>query len=356
MRSVSQIRFATHFSLIVLCTCAGFLPPAHGWGVTGHALVPELAAKLVFEDAKTPALKKWGELLKRNATALGHYAFVPDALFKTDKQTSKSESVTHYFDSDFGFPLEKIPLETKAAEQYFLKETGEAGFEKVGSLPWRARQLYDLAKEQFSQIKELPLGENHESLERLSGDLKLTFNGLYLLGILAHYTGDAGVPFHGVEDFDGKKTGNRGIHLHYEEACVDYYANDLLQEAYTEAKERRADFLKSWHPDQLSVEALFLKILKGHAAKASEILLADHQLASVAPTWRKPVYTGCKAFKRSLTEQLAIAIVLTAEVWERTFNLKAKLPDTQSGGPNQEAVHFEAIKKEHPFIKPTYLK
>lgn len=78
---------------------------------------------------------------------------------------------------------------------------------RMGRLPWRAGEVYDLLVARFRDV-----GKGTVSY---AAD-----NAVYLSAVLAHYVEDAHVPFHAVVNYDGQLSNQRGIHSRFETELV----------------------------------------------------------------------------------------------------------------------------------------
>jgi hypothetical protein len=59
---------------------------------------------------------------------------------------------------------------------------------------------------------------------------------LIAMGIMGHFVGDAGQPYHNSANFNGQKDGHFGIHSYYESELVDEIPASLQSEVYASAK------------------------------------------------------------------------------------------------------------------------
>lgn len=123
------------------------------------------------------------------------------AALKTDRG---DEDPNHFLDID-GLdeprPFTGVPRDWDA----YVKRYGAERANRMGRLPWRAEEIYRLLVQRFQDAAKNPNAPGY-SLE----------NAAYLSAVLAHYVEDAHVPFHGVLNYDGQSTNQRGIHSRFE--------------------------------------------------------------------------------------------------------------------------------------------
>jgi hypothetical protein len=114
------------------------------------------------------------------------------------------EAARHYIDLDhYGdSALHKVPhLWFRAVERY-----SEDTLKAYGIVPWHINRMYYRLKEAF-------LVEDPKQILRVSADL-------------GHYIGDAHVPLHTTENYNGQKTGQEGIHGFWESRLVELFSDE----------------------------------------------------------------------------------------------------------------------------------
>lgn len=287
---------ARRFVGIVLGGAAALaVAPAAAWGPLGHRIVAETAALLVQEDLPTT----WGPLIARHRFELGVYAFEPDARFRhIDGRGGKLEAPTHYLDLD-------APAGAPA-----------------GSLDRRIAQFLERAGSQLAPVRA-PRGSYMRGATA-DADARRVFLGLHELGVMAHYTGDATMPYHATADWNGYSKGEGGIHFYFESDCVNAFEPELAQEVRSAARKHRARWLSSWRAGKVPTAELVTAVLKDSLAAVATIARLDrkHAIVSAAPPGgsadaaRKPAKDGCARMRRLLVERLAKGAVLTAFLWE----------------------------------------
>jgi hypothetical protein len=270
---------------------------AWAWGPLGHRVVAETAALLVADDLPDT----WGPLVARHRFDLGVYAFLPDARFRhIDGAGGKLEAPTHYRNLD-------------AAAGSSLP---------VGTVDRRVEQFLDLARDELKGV-HAPKG-GYQRGSDAKGDARHVYLGLYDLGVMAHYSGDASQPYHAISDFNGTALGQGGIHFYFESACVDAFEPGLAIDVLAAARKYRARWLAGWGvpadrpaelvmavlADSLAAAATVSKLDKAHAVTRLQAPGSSHDAE------RKPPAAGCGPMRSVLVERLAKGAVLTAALWE----------------------------------------
>lgn len=159
-----------------------------GWGENGHKTVTHLAVDATPEPLRSMLLKTLNELEEASMD--------PDRR-KSEPGTSE-ESKRHYIDIDFfeAFPFGAFPQDLNMAEAKY----GRIEIHRQGIVPWAIDESFQNLVEAWET--------NDPNWVRWFGDL-------------AHYVGDLHQPMHTTANFDGQKSGNRGIHALFESVMVD---------------------------------------------------------------------------------------------------------------------------------------
>ena len=100
-------------------------------------------------------------------------------------------------------PFAGVPREWNAVVQKYGADLAN----KNGRVPWRAEEIFDKLVTTFVDAGKNPGGYSLD-------------NARYLSAVLAHYVEDAHQPFHGVANYDGQLTNQRGIHSRFETELV----------------------------------------------------------------------------------------------------------------------------------------
>ena len=166
------------------------------WGFEAHRLIADRAIDLL------PAAIR--PFFVKHRAFITEHAIDPD-LWRTAGWVE--EPPQHFLDMDaFGqAPFDAIPHEKDAAIAKFGKDM----VQKNGLLPWRVEEMYGKLVRAFADVKaERPYAKD---------------NIKFLSAVLAHYVGDAHVPFHAVVNYDGQLTNQQGLHSRFESQMFERY-------------------------------------------------------------------------------------------------------------------------------------
>ncbi len=189
------------------------------WGFYGHKRINRMAVFTLPGELFT--------FYKKNIEFITEHAVDPDKR----RYAAKGEAQRHYIDIDYYAhngqdPFEVMPKKWKDAVEKYSEDTLQA----YGIIPWHLEvMMYRLTK----AFKE----QNLDRILSLSADL-------------GHYIGDAHVPLHTTENYNGQLTNQKGIHGFWESrvpelSAEDYdylvgssvYVSDPLEEAWRIVKE-----------------------------------------------------------------------------------------------------------------------
>lgn len=176
------------FGLIALTLCSSFT----FWGFFGHEQINRLA---VF--ALPPEMFLF---YKRNIEYITEASVNPDRR----RFSSAEEAPRHYIDIDhYGISaLSEMPRHWNEA----VTLHGEDTLKAYGILPWHIQRMY-------FQLKDAFLVGDPQRILRLSAEL-------------GHYVGDAHVPLHTTENYNGQLTGQHGIHALWESRLPELFSGD----------------------------------------------------------------------------------------------------------------------------------
>ena len=184
--------------LLVLLSVIACPRPADAWGFAAHryimaAAIPRLPA----------ALRPFFEA---NRAEIVEHAIDPD-LWRTAGW--EIEDKRHFVDLDaYGpYPFADLPHTEADAVAKFTR----AFVDKNGTLPWRTQEIYGKLVEAFTQ----KAGYSRENIKFFSS-------------VIAHYVGDAHVPFHAALNYDGQLTQQWGIHSRFESELFERYRSQLV--------------------------------------------------------------------------------------------------------------------------------
>ena len=272
-------------------------PVALAWGPLGHRVVAETAALLVEDDL--PA--SWGPVIVRHRFELGVYAFLPDARFRhVDGASGQIEGPTHYL--------------------YLDDTSGDPA--RAGSVDRRIAQFLELARDALKDVRA-PKG-GYQRGATAEGDARRVYVGLYDLGVMAHYSGDASMPYHATSDTNGYARGEGGIHFYFESDCVNALEPGLAADVLTAARKNRTRWLRAWRADPKRPLPLVETVLEDSLAAVGKVSELDRRYAVTklqpagtrADAQRKPASSGCRKMRPLLVDRLARGAVLTAVLWE----------------------------------------
>ena len=186
-------------SVVVLLVLIVAVTPARvdAWGFEAHRYIMARAISLLPREIRPFFEAQRAFVVER--------AIDPD-LWRTAGW--EEESPRHYVDMDaYGpYPFKDLPHDYDAAVTRFGKDF----VTKNGTLPWRAEEIYRKLVEAFQQNA----GYSRDNIKFFSA-------------VIAHYVGDAHVPFHASLNHDGQLTQQWGIHSRFEAELFDRYRTRL---------------------------------------------------------------------------------------------------------------------------------
>ena len=175
-----------------LLACLALAASAHAWGGVGHSYV----AKLAIDSLPQSSLK---QLLAQNAEWYATASSHPD---RWRNRPESAEAPRHFLDGErfgFGTDLSKVPqgfAEVQKIRSYTQLRSD-------GMNPWTVNRIYKLL---VVALKE-----------------KRWDDVLVQCAYLSHYVGDAHVPFHASENYDGQLStpSQKGIHARFESVMLE---------------------------------------------------------------------------------------------------------------------------------------
>lgn len=170
-----------------------------GWGFSGHRYITGRAIELL-----PPEIRPFFEKFK---TTVVEHSIDPDT-YRTIGWAE--EPPRHFLDMDaYGpFPFRDLPHEYSEA----VAKRGADFVRKNGLVPWRAQEVYGQLREAFRQLPGQGFARDNIKL---------------FSSVLAHYTGDSFQPLHAAVNYDGRDTGQLGIHSRFESELFDRYQDKL---------------------------------------------------------------------------------------------------------------------------------
>ena len=175
--------------------------PVLAWGLAAHAMITRDAV-----ERTPPALR---DFLRANRSLLVDRTLEPDTVLRD--RLGPREARRHYLNLEVLStpPFTDIPDDARAARARY----GPSRMRRAGCAPWATEQVYR------GLVATMRERNRARTLE--------------LAGHLAHYVQDAHSPLHSTVNYDGRRTGNDGIHALYESKMI----------------QRRAKFFRELGPD-----------------------------------------------------------------------------------------------------------
>jgi hypothetical protein len=163
-----------------------------GWGFFGHKRINRYAVFILPPEMLG--------FYKKNLDQITESAVNPDRR----RFSVVDEAPRHYIDLDhYGdSALSMLPKRWNDAVALYSEDTLKA----YGVLPWHIHRMYLRLRDAF-------LLEDPNMILRTSADI-------------GHYIGDAHVPLHTTENYNGQKTGQEGIHGFWESRLVELFSDD----------------------------------------------------------------------------------------------------------------------------------
>lgn len=174
---------------------------AHAWGYVGHRLIMSRAIELL-----PPALKPFFEHYRSEVVVR---AVDPDVW----RTAGWEDDPNHFIDfgvPEYGeFPFAALPRDYTLA----LEKFGQATLTRNGKLPWREAEMFGNLRRAFEEFsRRAPYAAS---------------NVVLFAPVASHYVQDAYQPFHATDNYDGQKTGNRGIHARFERDLIEKFEKRL---------------------------------------------------------------------------------------------------------------------------------
>ncbi len=346
-------------------------PRASAWGERGHDIVTRVAVRLLAAKiAKgTPLATQFG----RKEFMLGHLSNVPDIVWRNQGEAiEKVNAPTHFLDLEYVSPeltfstIPRRPPEALARMKELCaspprgyvcaaKDGSSPDESSAGTAPWRAGQLYRMT---VLSLKDSP------SADGKSNDAAID-RAFVAAGLMSHFIGDLGNPYHTTVAYDGWESGQGGIHSYFEGAVVMSYRLALDQEVFDAALTGRGleRILKqlpaadraalSHNPVALAMALALDSHSRLDAANAIDIKLAILKKSGTGPDGKRVGAERRDAselrFKyHGLTvERLATAAELLANLWLFAWE--------DAGKPDFKGYRSFAYPVAPEFIQPDYL-
>ncbi len=327
------------------------------WGGRGHAAICEAAVFLV----KNQNLK---EYLQNKPQMMGHLCNIPDTSWRSvSEQSKKYGDPTHFIDIEvLGLKIKDIPDDyKKIIATYTGSENKSKEGVKIFSIPtefgsiwWRADQFYRLALEEGKKLKTLPAPANNKEEQTEDFPYNKAFYNLVVdLGLMGHFVGDAGQPYHNTSDYDGYASNHGGIHAYFEDASVAYFGPDLVLQITKKAKSMKSpSFLK---PKSVIEKMRGLSEISNLEIKAIDkvdpvikpsVIRIEKGMSLRTPAERKPASVGFKNFEKLILQEMARSSLLLANIWEQAY--------VEAGEPAMKAYKSYRYPLLPEFVMPDY--
>ena len=214
--------------------------PTQAWGERGHDVVTRVAVRLLA--AKIAKGTPLASQFARREFMLGHLANIPDIYWRNQGEAvEKVNAPTHFLDIENVSPevtFQTIPrsIAEGLARMKHLCSTKPAGYvcpakegsspdeSSAGTAPFRVGQFYRLT------VQNLKAATTGEKIDSAAVD-----RALVTAGLMSHFVGDLGNPYHAARNYDGWETNQGGIHGYFESAVVANYRLILDQEVFDAA-------------------------------------------------------------------------------------------------------------------------
>ena len=163
------------------------------WGEKGHQKINSASAH--YLPVRLKRYKGWSEKLSAHGS---------DA--DNRKQYYQTEGIKHYIDID---DYTEFIQTGKIVEgkQEAIRKYGIDFMKKNGTLPWATDSTYHVLVDQYRT-------RQWDKVLLTAADL-------------GHYVGDGHMPLHLTINYDGKTTGQTGIHSRYESKMINRYADSI---------------------------------------------------------------------------------------------------------------------------------
>lgn len=181
---MKAVRFLVMMTMILLL-CS--------WGEKGHQIINSSASQFIPSGLNN--FRGWSEVLSAHGSD-------PDNRRKFDP----TEGIRHYIDIDAYDDFIKTHKIVEGKEDA-INKYGLEFIKKNGTLPWVTDLTYQILVKKF-KAKEWS-------------------KAVLTAADLGHYVGDGYMPLHLTTNYDGKLTGQGGIHSRYESHMIDQFFDSI---------------------------------------------------------------------------------------------------------------------------------
>lgn len=345
-----------------------YMAPSQGkaWGGRGHHIICSAASFLVKEEGLR-------DYLKSRPQMMGHLCNIPDAYWKSlGSEAGRLGNSTHFIDveitgakiQDISTDYQKIINKFTGTKNQFKKDKTIFSIPtEFGSLWWRADQFFRRAVSTEREWKKAaaPASPKEEQDENLPYN-KMAYDFIVNLGLMGHFVGDAGQPFHGTADYDGYAVGHGGIHAYFEDAAVNSLGYDLESHVVEAAmkpegltgNKTKTTFLtvksvveKMKLLSQLTFEEIPLLIAIDPIKKPSEVKEEKGMELRTAAE-REDIKTVSAKFEPHIVLGLARSAALLAQLWDQAY--------VKVGKPKLAAYKSYKYPFTPDFVAPDYFE
>lgn len=273
---------------VLLVALVWFFPLATslwGWGSQVHQLINARAVDLLPEEV--------GSLFQAHRNWLVVLSTEPDQR----RQYDRSGAHYHYIDLEYygEFPFSDIPAERQAA----VDKYGEENLKAWGSLPWHAAGISAALRDAFKK------GEWERAI--------------VLAAELGHFVADGHQPLHTTINYDGKDSGNDGIHALFETHMVDrfletYQFSDAELETIVDPATSILHWLVDAHGDLPELFNADSQARASLSRKDQKVLSRGYSSGenAIPPQYLEQLYSGAGEIA---WRQISLATVRLASLW-----------------------------------------
>lgn len=345
-------------TLLILLIGLQYSAQGLAWGGRGHAAVCEAAVYLV----KSPELK---EYLMNKPHVMGHLCNIPDIYWKSlSSEARKLGDPGHYINAEkLGLKISEIPLDYKKIVETYTGKPNKINEsqtlfsvpDEVGSNWWRADQFYRLALEAGKTIKTHPAPKDYKEEQNDQLPYNKAFYQMMInMGIMGHFVGDNGQPFHNTSDHDGYAANQGGIHAYYEDTVVGQFGPDLVSQIVKKAK--------AWKSQSFTQQKTVIENMRAlseiSAAETKDVLKQDpiitpsvikieKGMSLKTPATRRSAAEAYKKMNSLIVKEMARSSYLLAHFWDEIYKA--------SGSPAIKAYKSYQYPFTPEFVKPDYL-
>ncbi len=266
-----------------------------GWGGDGHQIINNNSVYSFPPQANY--LFSW-------QTMLAEHASDADAR----KGDDPTEAPKHYIDID-SYPQFISSGYISQNMDSLIQIYGSSFVYDIGILPWAVLASYDSLKSAF-------VHHNWDKAVLYAADL-------------GHYIGDAAMPMHITENYNGQLTNQTGIHSRYESKMIDRYKTEIV---YSYTKAQKIENVKNYVFNYLYTSYPYV----------DSLLSADLEAKSYAGSYNNNYYTKLW----SLTKNFTIKMISKSSLGLASLIYTAWL---ESGSPTPTNVEDEIVNNPNSF-------